>query len=281
MYKGQPMVLSVGRDLSVRKKLEQTLISTERLTAVGEMASGVAHNFNNLLQMILGAADAAAAKLTDGKMRDAGEAIKRIQDASQRAAEVVRRIKDFTHCRDDELGDRNTSFDIGELIQESVELTRPLWKDLPDSRKYELNVTTASNCFVDGKPSEIYEVIVNLIKNALETMPRGGTLTISSDAENDKVYLKVSDTGQGIQEENLQRVFEPFFSTKGFRSSGLGLSSSYGIIKRHHGDILVESRPGHETTFTVIPPPLGRHRSEESHRRRLPGKSRNQVPDDR
>lgn len=99
VYKGQPAVLSVGRDLSMRRKLEQALVMTERLSAVGEMASGVAHNFNNLLQMILGAADAAAVQLASGKTGDAAQAIAKIQEASQLAAEVVRRIKDFTHSR--------------------------------------------------------------------------------------------------------------------------------------------------------------------------------------
>lgn len=254
LYKGRSMALSVGRDLSFRKKLEQTLVTTERLKAVGEMASGVAHNFNNLLQMILAAADAASAKLTTGNIREGGEAIKRIQDASQRAAEVVRRIKDFTRSREDLPEDRLTSFNIDELIRESLDLTAPLWKDLPDSRRYDLNLITAGNLYVKGKPSEIYEVIVNLIKNALEAMPRGGTLTVFVDSADDTVHIKISDTGQGIKEENLQRIFEPFFSTKGHRSSGLGLSSSYGIIKRHDGQILVESEPGKGTTFTVILP---------------------------
>ncbi|SPF50508.1 putative Histidine kinase [Syntrophobacter sp. SbD1] len=254
VYKGQPAVLSVGRDLSMRKKLEQALVMTERLSAVGEMASGVAHNFNNLLQMILGAADAAAAKLASGKMRDAAEAVAKIQEASQRAAEVVRRIKDFTHFRENGSASRETSIDLGELLKEAVQLTQPLWKDLPDSRKYDVRLVQTDKCFAMGKPSEIYEVIVNLIRNALEAMPQGGTLNISVEPVEDTIYLKMSDTGHGISDENLQRLFEPFFTTKGLKSSGLGLSSSYGIIKRYQGEIRVESQVGSGTTFTVILP---------------------------
>jgi signal transduction histidine kinase/CheY-like chemotaxis protein len=253
-YKGQSAILSVGRDLSMRKKLEQALVMTERLTAVGEMASGVAHNFNNLLQMIEGAADAAAAKLASGKIRDAGEAVRKIQEASQRAAEVVKRIKDFTRYREDDSGSRKTTFDLSELLQEALELTQPLWKDLPDSKKYEVNLLSMDKCFVAGKPSEIYEVIVNLIKNALEAMPQGGVLSISAKVIEGTIHLNVSDTGQGIPEEILQRIFEPFFTTKGLKSTGLGLSSSYGIIKRHCGEIRVESQVGRGTTFTLILP---------------------------
>ncbi len=135
-----------------------------------------------------------------------------------------------------------------------MELTQPLWKDLPDSRKYEVHLLQTDKCFATGKPSELYEVIVNLIKNSLESMPKGGTLSISCEPADEKIRLQFSDTGHGIAEENLQRIFEPFFTTKGLQSSGLGLSSSYGIIKRHDGEIQVKSRVGHGTTFSVILP---------------------------
>ncbi len=254
VYKGQPAVLSVGRDLSMRRKLEQALVMTERLSAVGEMASGVAHNFNNLLQMILGAADAAAVQLASGKTRDAVQAIEKIQEASKLAAEVVRRIKDFTRSRENDSANIRTSIDLGELLREAVQLTEPLWKDLPDSRMYIVNLLHTERCFALGKPSEIYEVIVNLIRNGLEAMPQGGSLTMSVEAAGDKIYLNLSDTGHGIPDENLQRIFEPFFTTKGSKASGLGLSSSYGIIKRHQGEIRVQSQVGRGTTFTVILP---------------------------
>jgi PAS domain S-box-containing protein len=249
VYKGHSAVLSVGRDLSMRKKLEKTLVAAERRAALGEMASGIAHNFNNVLQMIAAAADAAGAKLASGQMREGLEAIRRIQDASQRAAEIVRRIKDYTHS---DLDGPIEAFNLRNLVQEAVELTQPLWKNLPDSRKYEVRLVSSGNCYVRGRPTEIYEVLINLIKNALEAMPEGGILIINTTEKQDKVHLRVSDTGQGISEENLSRIFEPFFTTKGVQSSGLGLASSYGIIKKHQGSITVSSYPGFGTTFTVI-----------------------------
>ncbi len=127
-YKGRPAVLSVARNLSVRKKMEETLIETERLSAVGEMASGIAHNFNNLLQMIMGGAEAGLAKLDSGKIRECREAIRNIWNASQRGADVVRRIKDFTLVKTDEM-DAAHIFDLDELIKEAVELTKPLWRN--------------------------------------------------------------------------------------------------------------------------------------------------------
>jgi PAS domain S-box-containing protein len=252
-FEGEPAVLSVARNLSIRKKMEETLIKTERLSAVGEMASGVAHNFNNLLQMIMGGAEAALAKLDSGKIRECREAIRNILNASQRAADVVRRIKDFTLVNTDEM-DEAQIFDLDELIHEAVELTKTLWKEPSVPRRHRLNHIRGRENFVNGKPSEIYEVLVNLIKNGMEAMPHGGFMTISSMHHNGNIHLTVSDSGHGISEEHFQRIFEPFFTTKGSKSSGLGLSSCYGIVKKHQGEMQVQTIPGQGTSFTIILP---------------------------
>ena len=262
-YKGSPCVLSVARNLSIRKKMEETLVKTERLLAVGEMASGVAHNFNNMLQMIMGSGEAALAKLGGGKIRECREAIESILNACRRGSGIVRRIKDFTLSKTHGM-DEAQIFDLEELVSEALELTKPLWKTLPEPRKYRVNVIKFTGCYIKGKPTEIYEVLVNLIKNALEAMPDGGTLTVTSYIKNDKVYLEIADTGNGIDKENFQRIFEPFFTTKGSRNTGLGLSSSYGFIKRHLGDIRVQSTLGEGTTFTLILPKSTRVRQEET-----------------
>lgn len=258
IHKNKSAFLSVARDLSFRKKLQEALIMTERLSAVGEMASGVAHNFNNLLQMIMAGAEAAKSKLESGKIRDCDESIKSIINASRRGADVVRRIKDFTQAGKNSAGkntiDGGKVFDLDAMVSEAVELTRPLWKPPSVPRKYHLNMIKGRNCFVKGKSSEIYEVLVNLIKNGIEAMNQGGTLTLSTYVKDENVYLVISDTGYGIPEEHFQRIFEPFFTTKGSQSSGLGLSSCYGIIKKFQGDIHVNSILGQGTEFTVIFP---------------------------
>lgn len=252
-FKGQDSVLSVARNLSVRKKMEETLVRTERLMAVGEMASGVAHNFNNLLQMVMGSGEAALAKLDAGRIRHCREAIENILIACRRGAGIVRRIKDFTLSRADRMNEVHV-FDLEELLFEVLELTKPLWKDISTPQKYRVNLVRYPGCYIRGKTTEIYEVLVNIIKNAIEAMPRGGTLTLASQIKEGKVYLSICDTGYGIAKEDFQRIFEPFFTTKGSKSSGLGLSSSYGIVKRHHGEIHVMSDPGEGTTFTLIFP---------------------------
>jgi PAS domain S-box-containing protein len=252
-YQRKPAVLSLARDLSIRKQMEKTLIHSERLSAVGEMASGVAHNFNNLLQVIMGAGEAALRKLESGEIRKCNDALSNIIDASHRGADIVNRIKDFTLLT---AGTTDTTheFLIGELIEEAVNLTLPLWKNPLETRKYRLNHFRTPGCLVEGNPSEIYEVAVNLIKNALEAMPRGGTLSISSEIRKGRIFTSFTDTGHGVPDENIQRVFEPFFTTKGPQSSGLGLSSSYGLVKKHGGDIRVASAFGKGTTFTIVLP---------------------------
>jgi len=220
---------------------------------VGEMASGVAHNFNNLLQVIMGAGDAALKKLESGEIRKCHDAVSNIIEACHRATDIVNRIKDFTLLPAGAT-DVIHVFSIGELIEEAVNLTQPLWKNPFERGKYRLNYFRSPGCLVKGNPSEIYEVLVNLIKNALEAMPRGGTLSISSEIVEGQILTTFTDTGNGVSEENIQRMFEPFFTTKGPQSSGLGLSSSYGLIKKHEGDIRVASDFGKGTTFTIVLP---------------------------
>lgn len=252
-FQCKPAILSVARDLSARKRMEETLIRTERLSAVGEMAAGVAHNFNNLLQMMLGAGETALRKLSTGEIRKSRDVLLTLIEACQRGADIVRRIKDFTLAKTDDF-DQAKVFDLGELVSEAIQLTKPLWANPADLHKYSMNFIRPLGALIKGNPSELYEVLVNVIKNALEAMPDGGTLAIVPKTCNGKIHISISDSGIGIPEENLQRLFEPFFTTKGLKSSGLGLSSSYGIIKKHHGEMTVMSTPGQGTTFTIILP---------------------------
>jgi PAS domain S-box-containing protein len=252
-FQHKPAVLSVARDLSARKRMEETLIRTERLSAVGEMAAGVAHNFNNLLQIMLGAGETALSKLGSGEIRKSRDVLLTLIEACHRGADIVRRIKDFTLAKTDGI-EAGQVFDLGELISEAVQLTKPLWANPANLHKYNLSFIRPLGALVKGNPSELYEVLVNVIKNALEAMPDGGSLAIVPKSRNGKIHIAITDSGVGIPEENLQRLFEPFFTTKGLKSSGLGLSSSYGIVKKHHGDMTVRSVPGRGTTFTIILP---------------------------
>jgi len=236
------------------------------------MAGGVAHNFNNLLQMIMGGGEAALKKLNAGKIRESGEAIRNIVSSAGRGTDMVRRIRDFTVQKTD--GNRETAvFDMGELISEAAQLTRPFWKNVPGGGPYRLNCIRGVGCYVDANPSEIYEVLVNLIKNGLEAMPEGGALPLSTAVRDGRVGIVVSDRGRGVPESELQRIFEPFYTTKGMLSSGLGLSSSYGIVKKHQGDIQVKSAPDQGTTFTITLP-LAAHLDRHARRERSADRDR-------
>jgi CheY-like chemotaxis protein len=133
-------------------------------------------------------------------------------------------------------------------------MTEPRWKDQAQSRGIQIELSTQFEevPFILGSPSELREVLTNIIFNAIDAMPEGGRLTLSTHhPAEDWIEVRISDTGVGMTEEVKRRVFDPFFTTKGVTNSGLGMSVSYGIIKRHGGEILVESIPGKGSTFAI------------------------------
>ncbi len=228
------------------------LVKTERLRALGEMAAGVAHDFNNLLSVILGRAELMLRRVREPSMIRDLEAVRR---AAQDGADTVRRIQEFTRTR------RTRSFervDLADVAREVVELTRPRWEVEAQSRgvRYEFTVEGLAPP-VAGRPEELREVLTNLITNAVDAMPEGGRCTVRLDARPDWATISVKDTGVGMPEEMRRRVFEPFFTSKGPRGTGLGLAVSWGIVTRHGGTIEVDSAPGAGSTFVVrLPIPI-------------------------
>src|SRR5690349_5079763 len=234
------------------ERSQAQLVKTERLRALGEMAAGVAHDFNNLLSVILGRAELMLRRVREPTTVRDLEAVRR---AAQDGADTVRRIQEFTRTR------RTRSFervDLAEITREVVELTRPRWELEAQSRgvRYEFTVDGVAPP-VAGRPEELREVLANLITNAVDAMPDGGrcTVTIGGDAE--WAVVSVRDTGVGMEEDMRRRVFEPFFTSKGPRGTGLGLAVSWGIVTRHGGMIEVHSVPGKGSTFVVrLPIPV-------------------------
>jgi DNA-binding response OmpR family regulator/GAF domain-containing protein len=228
------------------------LVKTERLRALGEMAAGVAHDFNNLLSVILGRAELMLRRVREPSMIRDLEAVRR---AAQDGADTVRRIQEFTRTR------RTRSFervDLADVAREVIELTRPRWEVEAQSRgvRYEFTVEGLAPP-VAGRPEELREVLTNLITNAVDAMPDGGRCTVRLDARPDWAAISVKDTGVGMPEEMRRRVFEPFFTSKGPRGTGLGLAVSWGIVTRHGGTIEVDSAPGAGSTFVVrLPIPI-------------------------
>jgi signal transduction histidine kinase/ActR/RegA family two-component response regulator len=233
------------------KLAQDQIIQAEKLRAMGEMASGVAHDFNNVLAVVLGNIQLLLYQLDHLSPEEIREGLKIIEQSSKDGAETVRRIQEFTGVRRDK---EFVSLSLNEVITEVVNITQPRWKD--QTQKKGIQVGLAAQLgeipLIMGSPSELREVLTNIIFNAVDAMPEGGKLTIATQPQAEGwVEVRIADTGIGMTEEVKKRIFDPFFTTKGVTNSGLGMSVSYGIIKRHGGEILIESELGKGTTFII------------------------------
>jgi PAS domain S-box-containing protein len=246
------------KDITDKKRLEERLIQSEKLRALGEMAAGVAHDLNNVLGAILGRAQLIQLGLMR-KKRDCGEIFDEtihkelgiIEQAAKDGAHTIKKIQEFSRPKTDE-----TLFallNVNELLEEAIELMKTKIKDEAEEKGIQIQVQTIKGevCWVMGNSDELQEVLLNLVLNSIDAMPKGGTITFKTKRVNGYVFIEVSDDGIGIPEPILHRVFDPFFTTKGVQRSGLGLSISYGIIHRHQGEIQVESQEGIGTTFMI------------------------------
>jgi len=231
---------------------QDQLVRTEKLRALGEMASGVAHDFNNVLASILGRAQLLLERIQDDKLRRWLQVIER---AAMDGARTVRRLQDFTGIRRDQPA---VAVDLNQVVQQVLEATESTWRQDAGRRGVEIEVATelAERLpKVAGDPAELREAFTNLVLNAVDAMPKGGHLTLRSSTADGQVMVEVTDTGTGIPEPIRQKIFDPFFTTKGPKGTGLGLSMAYGILARHGGRITVESEEGRGTTFRLMFPP--------------------------
>jgi signal transduction histidine kinase/DNA-binding response OmpR family regulator len=236
------------------KAAQEQLVFSERLKAIGQMAAGVAHDFNNALSIILGKTQLALHQMEKGNFNV--EKIKSdlttIEKVSLQGAEAIKRVQEFTRIRKDL---PHSAVNLNTVIRDSLEMTRPKWKAECDAqgRLIDIKLDLAETALVAGNIYELTQVVGNLIFNAVEAMPEGGTLTFKTLNEAGRVLLEVTDTGEGMDEEACERLFEPFYTTKN-TGQGLGTSIIYGIIGRHGGEITVSSHQGEGTTFRVMLP---------------------------
>jgi signal transduction histidine kinase len=228
---------------------QQKLIHAEKMRALGELAGSMAHEFNNALCGALGFLELT---LSNPDL----DAISRGYLTSARgcawdAAQTVRGVQAFARPRTPEGAPE--VFDLNEVVRQTMEVARLKCDAIIKDSGLPLNlaVQSAGTIPVQGNAGELRQVVTNLVFNALDAMPRGGTLSVRSWRNADQAYLSVQDTGAGMAPAVLQRLFEPFFSTKGERGNGLGLSVVYGIVCRHGGEVAVDSEVGRGTKFTV------------------------------
>ncbi len=266
----------IARDITERKRAEEQLRQSQKMEAVGQLTGGIAHDFNNMLTVITGTVELLAEAVADKPQL--ATVVKLISDAADRGTELTRQLLAF--ARKQPLHPRVT--DIGALVSESAKLVqRALSENLEIELKIDPQVWEAP---VD--PTQLTSALLNLAVNARDAMPSGGKLTIeaknvtldeayseanSEVAPGDYVMIAVSDTGVGIPAANLDKIFEPFFSTKDVgRGTGLGLSMVYGFVKQSGGHIKVYSEEGHGTAFKLYLPRSTTQSDQSDEELRLP-----------
>lgn len=242
--------LQLSHNIAEQDRIREQFTQIEKLSALGELASGIAHDFNNTLAGILGRAQLLL-RTNDPEKITRGLNI--IIKAAEDGARTVKRIQDFARQRRDH---DFVPLSVDQILFDVSEITRPHWKDKSEASgaHIELDLQVRSRSKVLGDESELREVLVNMVLNAVDAMPRGGRLTLSAEDANDSVVISITDTGCGMAPEIRSRIFDPFFTTKGKAGMGLGLAVAFGIIRRHEGAITLESELSKGTTFRVSLP---------------------------
>lgn len=251
---------------SAYNELRQTQMSVmqqDRLRALGQMASGIAHDINNALSPIVGFSQMLLEYEKNLSAR-AHKQLQYIRVAGEDIAHIVARLREFYRRRDGQ--EPLVPLNLNGLVKQVVEMTRPRWRDMPQSRGIMIEMETCLDSALPelvGTESELREALTNLILNAVDAMPQGGKLRITTRPVGDErgaanqpthVLMEVTDSGIGMDEETKRRCLEPFFSTKGQRGTGMGLPMVYGVIERHEGSIEVISEPGKGTTVRLCFP---------------------------
>ncbi len=257
---GESFILTICHDVTEQKRLEVQLQQAHKMEAIGTLAGGIAHDFNNILGIILGNTELAMDDVPE--WNPAWYNLKEARIASLRAKDVVRQLLSF--ARKSEVEKKPTN--IIPIIKESLELMR---SSIPTSIEISQNIPKNIDTIL-ADPTQIAQVLINLSTNADHAMPDGGILEVSlKNVELDKdtavqypdlgsgryVNLTVSDTGHGISQEEIDRIFDPYFTTKEVgKGTGMGLAVVHGIVKGHNGTIIVESEAGKGTTFSIFFP---------------------------
>jgi PAS domain S-box-containing protein len=240
-------VLGIMRDITEEREAAEQAMRSDKLRALGQLAWGVAHNFNNSLTAVLGYTQLVLNKITDPQIQ---RNLKTVEKAALDAAKMVQRIQNFARQGKD---DAAATADLNQIIRDALDLTRSRWRD--DARAagivYDVIFRPEEGVITLCDQSAMREVFVSIIINAIEAMPSGGRLTITTSVEGDNLVTNFVDTGLGMTGETRQRIFEPFYTTKGAKGQGMGLAVTYGIVERHGGEIEVTSEPGQGSTFTI------------------------------
>ena len=241
----------LSKALTELRRTQKQVVIHERLSALGQMASGMAHDFNNALMPIVGFSDYLLT--TPDALEDREEAVNILKDiraAAEDAKEAVQRLRSFYRPADE---GKQVPLNVNDIIKTCIELTQPRWQEEMGARGATIEISTDLRKLplVKGNEARLREAMTNLLMNSFDAMPEGGTVIVTTSVEEGTVVVRVSDTGRGMDEDTRQKCFEPFFTTKGRSATGMGLAVVFGTIRGHKGSIEVSSKVGEGSTFTV------------------------------
>ena len=255
--------------LTKLKELQQCIIRHERLSALGQLASGIAHDINNALMPAIGFAELI---LMDASIAEDKTAlfkmVRDILDGAKEASQVVSKLKNF-YRRDASLN--FTDIAPEELLREVMDLTSPRWEKTKqaEGRRIECSIDASAAPHFKADRTTLRDALVNVVMNSIDALPAGGRITLSASADKDQMLIKVTDNGMGMETYAREHCLEPFFTTKGAEATGMGLAIAYGTVRRHSGTIEIESTPKHGSTVSIrIPLDI---RDEENGPFREPG----------
>jgi signal transduction histidine kinase/ActR/RegA family two-component response regulator/HAMP domain-containing protein len=240
------------------RQTQQVVMQEERLRALGQMASGIAHDINNALSPVSLYTESLLETEANLSPRARGY-LETILRAVEDVAQTVARMREFYRKRESQL--TLSPVDVNQLAQQVLDLTRARWSDMPLQKGHVINtkIELAPGLpSVMGVESEIREALTNLVFNAVDAMPEGGTLTLRTrlidigETKNGGVAIEIADDGAGMDEETRRRCMEPFFTTKGERGTGLGLAMVFGMVQRHSAELELDSAPGQGTTARLV-----------------------------
>ncbi len=248
----QKQASALEKKLSELRETQHQVIQQERTRALGTMASGIAHDLNNGLSLILGYGDMLL--LEEEKFPPGSKErsyLEQVVSAGRDNAQMVNRLREF--YRPCAVREDRQAVDLNEIVTQAISLTAPRWRSEAEAGGTSIRIKNDPGKIplVAGAPAELREVLTNLIFNAVEAMPCGGSIRFQTRRRDGFVRLAVTDSGIGMTEDTRRRCLEPFYTTKGDGGSGLGLAMSYGIIRRHGGTIHVESCLNQGTTFVI------------------------------
>jgi signal transduction histidine kinase/ActR/RegA family two-component response regulator len=237
----------LGKTLEDLKETQGQLIQSEKMRVLGDLAGGIVHDFNNILGIITGRAELL---LKQTKEEGFIKGLMLIEQVANDGSEIIRRLREYTKIGQ---GSIFIKVDLNKILKQVVELTSFKWKDEEQARGININIDMDLKEVkpIAGNPSEIREVFVNLLLNAVEALPKGGEIILGTRMEDDHVLAWVKDDGIGMEEEVKSKIFEPFFTLKGEKGMGLGLTIVSGIVSKHQGTIAVDSEPGKGTCIWV------------------------------